>query len=187
MANSLWLLNRSAENLIIPFVDRAGQHQALNLPVTWIPQDVTIQGTKKEITQAPMFRRAEMLKLVTVMSDAEASKILKDREAQIEQDRIYRIHENIKLIGDPSITVSSDTTVIDARNEGEDEIRLHSITSLADHAAQSNRFRTMVNSEIMTGTIAMRLKKWIKQEPDKSKRNRSLWNLAKAFLEGEDE
>lgn len=173
----LWVINKDKNSVLIPMDDRAGRPVALTLHQTWIPQDMTMQGSRKDIINAPNFKRAEMLSLIQVISDAEAEKILATKDAQIEQSRIYSLAENIRLNGDINVDVS----VIDSNNE--DTVVAHAVLTEETHSQQNNKFRSMVNSGKMNVQSARLIRKEIKQEEDKSKRNRTLWNLAKEYIE----
>lgn len=177
---NLWVINQHENTLLIPYTDRSGNSVAVAIPQTYIPINLTLNGSRRDIINAPNYKRAIMLKLIREVSEEEVEKIFKNKDAQVEQDRIYKLAENISLNGDETIDVRIENMV--DRND-DSSVLAHTVTSIESHDAQNNKFRSLVNSGKMNVQAAKLIKREIKKEEDKKKRNRTLFVMARDFIE----
>lgn len=69
--------------------DGQGHQIVVQVPVTWIPVDLTTQATKSAILSSPTFRRMIASGFLRLISEEQAMVTLNDPEAQKEAQRIY--------------------------------------------------------------------------------------------------
>lgn len=69
--------------------DGQGQQIVVQVPVTWIPTDLTTQATKNAIISSPTFRRMLSMGFVKLVSEEQALMTMENADAQKEASRIY--------------------------------------------------------------------------------------------------
>lgn len=102
--SSVWVYNTTDKNgqrmkgvLNLSVPDGMGNSVAINIPVTWIPIDLTAQATKAAILSAPAFRRLVQMGAVTLTTSELAEKIFESADAQMEAGRIYNIISSVEM------------------------------------------------------------------------------------------
>ena len=96
-SSSVWVLNSSGSsgrakgNLHITIVEGNGRATVVTVPNTRIPVDLTTQATKNALMQSPDFRRCVAAKVLTLIDDKTAEKLLDNPDAQAEQRRLLNI------------------------------------------------------------------------------------------------
>lgn len=63
----------------------------MRIPVTFIPVDLTTQATKSALTMSPDFRRLVASRIITLISEEDATKMLDNDKARAEQARLLNI------------------------------------------------------------------------------------------------
>ena len=100
----IWALNTTVKSLVaeagnliigIPRLNGAGI-DVLRLDKTWLPIDVTAQVPRSQVLQSTEFRRAVQERLIALISDETAQKILRSEGAEEEQRRIDSQREYIR-------------------------------------------------------------------------------------------
>lgn len=102
----VWAVNntvftRQPGDLIVSlsYVDpdfKAGQHQSLFLPQTWLPQCITNQMHVEYLVRDPGFRRALSKGLLTIFPSTIALAILKLQTAEAEKQRLIARAEAVR-------------------------------------------------------------------------------------------
>lgn len=77
--------------------DGQGTQIVVQVPVTFIPVDLTTQATKKAILSAPNFRKMVNQKLITLMRAEEAEAIMESSTAQAEATRLYNRAQDLSV------------------------------------------------------------------------------------------
>jgi hypothetical protein len=94
---SLYILNTSAMPgtpagaINMAVTESNGKTANVQLPVTNIPFDLTIQATKNAILESPSFRRAHAKRLIAIMEPTDAEKTLATPEGVAEYNRVMNI------------------------------------------------------------------------------------------------
>ncbi|MGD0511500.1 MAG: hypothetical protein ABSA33_06730, partial [Candidatus Micrarchaeaceae archaeon] len=92
----VWVRNTAASSefgysgdILLSIPGNAGQQaQSLKVPDTWLPQDLTERYPKHRILESTDFRAAVRNGLLTIISDAEAARYMRDEGAEDEQRRL---------------------------------------------------------------------------------------------------
>lgn len=69
--------------------DGQGQQLVVQVPVTWIPIDITTQATKSAILSSPAFRRMIGAGMLRLVSEDDAMIVMEQADAQTEAQRLY--------------------------------------------------------------------------------------------------
>jgi hypothetical protein len=95
--SSVWAMNTSgtqgsAKGIInITITEGNGRASVVRIPVTFIPIDLTTQATKSAILMSPDFRRLVAGRMVTLLSEEDALKMLDNEKAQEEMRRLLNV------------------------------------------------------------------------------------------------
>lgn len=126
----LWAINNSPNSdvarvgsLIIPISKPNGTgFNHLNVPVTWLPVDLTMEIPREHILDSAEFRQALGKGLLGIISDADAKRLLSDPDAKEEQRRLRDAKRQSQLAVSKSLTDSTNTatTVEEAKRAGAD-------------------------------------------------------------------
>lgn len=92
-SSQLFVLNKSNPrgNVNFVVVDAAQQKISVQVPVTFIPVDLSIFATKNDILRNPNFRRLIARGFVHIVSTDSAEEFLQDPRAQKEHNRIFDV------------------------------------------------------------------------------------------------
>lgn len=96
-STSVWAMNTSASKgtgkgiINLTITEGNGRSTVVRIPVTFIPVDLTTQATKSALTMSPDFRRLVASRIITLISDADAEKMLDNDKARAEQSRLLNI------------------------------------------------------------------------------------------------
>ena len=101
-SSSVWALNSSGSGrpkgiVNITITEGNGRAQIVKVPVTIIPVDLTTQATKSALLMSPDFRRLVAGRVLSLISEEDAMKLLDSDQARAEQRRLLDIdasHEN---------------------------------------------------------------------------------------------
>jgi hypothetical protein len=134
---SLWVLNSGPSSvyelegtllLSIPGTSGQQQAQALKIPATWLPIDLTTMFPKHRILESTDFRAAVRNELLTIIDDATAKKILGQDGARDEQTRLVAEARRIRDAGAARTINDSNVTVTRAdgiKDEDENPVEIH--------------------------------------------------------------
>lgn len=95
--SSVWVLNTSGSNgtskgiINVTITEGNGRATVVRIPQTAIPVDLTTQATKSALMMSPDFRRIAAARIVRLISDADAMKMLDNDEARAEQRRLLNV------------------------------------------------------------------------------------------------
>lgn len=98
-SSSVWVINTSSKDhsgkgiINLTIVEGNGSPSVVRIPVTDIPVDLTLQATKSALMMSPNFRRIVASRIVALVSDDEAIKLLDNDQARAEQRRLLNIDE----------------------------------------------------------------------------------------------
>jgi hypothetical protein len=89
-SSSVFVLNRSNPRGNINFVvtDAAGRNIGVQIPVTFIPVDLSMFCVKSDLLRTPTFRRLSVMGAFDIIESSSAEKMLKDPKARAEFNRI---------------------------------------------------------------------------------------------------
>ncbi len=107
-STSIWVINMTGNIGIVGAEGKAGRINLsvndgmgntipVQIPLTWIPVDLTTQATKASLVANPQFRRLSSSGAIKLLAEDDAVKILADPDAQREAKRIYSLDSNIEL------------------------------------------------------------------------------------------
>lgn len=182
----LWALNTAVKSLVgepgnlilgIPRLNGAGV-DVLRLDKTWLPVDITAQIPRAQALQSTEFRRALQERLLALISDADAQKLLRSDGAEEEQLRLASQREYIRaatgvqpLADDVQTNTPEEADPADDKNARfEDWLRII-----------SSRNDTQVLAELRTRSITRKQARKILQVLDPVKHVRSKNLLANSL------
>lgn len=92
-SSQLYVLNKSNPkgNVNFVVVDEAQQKISVQVPVTYIPVDLTTFATKKDVLRNPNFRRLIARGFLHIVSTDSAEEFLQEPRAQKEHNRIFDV------------------------------------------------------------------------------------------------
>lgn len=129
-SRSLWVLNSGPSSvyelegtilLSIPGTSGQQQAQALKIPASWLPIDLTMSFPKHRILESTDFRAAVRNELLTILDDATAKKILAQDGAREEQQRLIAESRRIRDAGAARTIKDSNVTITRADGVKDDE------------------------------------------------------------------
>lgn len=90
-SSSVWVLNNSNPkgNVNMTMSDGQGNNIVVQVPVTFIPVDLTTQATKQGIISSPTFRRMIAAQMLTLITEEEALRLMGLEGASKEAERLY--------------------------------------------------------------------------------------------------
>jgi len=97
--SSVWVKNISNPkgNVNMTMNDGQGTQIVLQVPVTWIPIDLTTQATKSAILSAPSLRRMLAQGMIQLISEEDAMEVMQQADAQKEAVRIYNRAQDMEI------------------------------------------------------------------------------------------
>lgn len=129
-SRSLWVLNSGPSSvyelegtilLSIPGTSGQQQAQALKIPATWLPIDLTMNFPKHRILESTDFRAAVKNELLTLIDDSTAKRILGQDGAKEEQKRLIAEARRIREAGAARKISESNVTITRADGVKDDE------------------------------------------------------------------
>lgn len=98
-SSSVWVMNSSNPkgNVNLTMNDGQGTQIVVQVPVTWIPIDLTTQATKSAILVSPTFRGLMAKGLLKLIREEEALAIMEQADAQKEAARIYSRAQDLSV------------------------------------------------------------------------------------------
>lgn len=92
-SSSLYVLNKSNPRGNVNFVvtDMGQQKISVQVPVTFIPIDLTSFATKQDVLRSPSFRRLLARGFLHIVTPESAEEFLQDERAAKEHDRIFDV------------------------------------------------------------------------------------------------
>ena len=126
---SVWVRNTGAESLLeingdilLSIPGNVGQQgQALKVPSTWLPIDLTTNFPKHRILESTDFRAAVRNGLLTIIDEPTAQKILREDGAKEERQRLFAVTQHIKEAGAPRTIADSNVSITRTDGFKEDE------------------------------------------------------------------
>lgn len=116
--------------IAIPF-DKGNGADILKMPQTWLPQELTKVITRKRLLGATQFRRAVNDGLISIISQEEAERLMRQSGANQEKERLLQAQRHVKTAGGPRTIADSGASI--ARADG-----------LIDDDEDTNRNKTYV-------------------------------------------
>lgn len=115
---SLWVFNRSNPKGIINITmsDGMGNNLVIQVPVTFIPVDLTTQATRAAILSSPNFRRMVSIGILQIVPEILALKHMETPEAQKEAARVYSLTSE-NMMSDLDIPAEVKTVQAEAGGE----------------------------------------------------------------------
>jgi len=129
-SRSLWVLNSGPSSvyelegtilLSIPGTSGQQQAQALKIPATWLPIDLTASFPKHRILESTDFRAAVRNELLSIVDDKTAQRLLAQTGAKEEQKRLIAEARRIRDAGAARTINDSNVTITRADGVKDDE------------------------------------------------------------------
>lgn len=121
----IWVINTadqsrvgSAGEIVIPIQQQNGQGDPdlVHIPQTWLPQEVTRIVPRKRLLNSTRFMRAINDGLISIISEDDASRLLRQSGAKEETSRLQALQKHIKDAG--AARTISDSSAIISRADG---------------------------------------------------------------------
>lgn len=154
VSNKLWARNISDE--VVSFTmtprDGSGREIAVIVPKTWIPIDLSEHATRADLESSPMFSRCVNRKLLELVPEAEAARIMAREDAREEYNRIFNPYNGgVKPVDD-----GTPVAKVEDSSASNEDVLLSTIGSALDDTASVNQFKVMANRSKMTHSLAKR-------------------------------
>lgn len=164
--SSVWVLNTSGGKgqgkgiVNITIIEGNGRPTVVRIPVTFIPMDLTMQATKTALTMSPDFRRLCASRVITLISEDDATKALDNDKARTEQNRLLSIdstneilesnqsNEVKSMMSEAAGNVGGLAMNIAHTNDGDEEAVAANLRNNADNLSQEELQYIVNNSEM---------------------------------------
>lgn len=126
---AIYAINSSAESTVgqsgevmiaIPKINGSGKVDSLRIPQTWLPVELTLQISSKQLLAATEFRQALQAKLIILISKEDAAKMNNQSGAKLERERIAAAQNHVRTSG-AARTISEATTITRTDGGSDDE------------------------------------------------------------------
>jgi hypothetical protein len=113
-SSSVWVKNISNPKgkVNMTMSDGMGNNVVVVVPVTWIPLDLTTQAAKNSLIASPVFRRMLSMRMVQLISEADAEAEMDDPAAQKEASRVYS-HAQESSLNDPFVPAAAKAAAVE--------------------------------------------------------------------------
>lgn len=119
-SSSLWVVNktlpRGVVNISMP--DGLGGTTVMEIPITWIPVDLTTQATKENLLKSPVFRRLVTSGSIGLIDEEQAEQIMDNGDARKEATRIYSAITTGADLGAGSGSANAEVTKLTEEESG---------------------------------------------------------------------
>lgn len=152
--SQLYVLNKSNPrgNVNFVVVDNAQQKISVQVPVTFIPVDLSVFGTKDDILRNPNFRRLIARGFLHIISTESAEEFLQDERAQKEHNRIFDVLQDDN---DLSFNAPVEEQVNAAPPESEDKEVSQFVQNILLRAGEENVGDLITELEAKLDTMSM--------------------------------
>ena len=118
-SSSLWVINGSDPKGTLNFsvADGMGGQIVIQIPVTWIPVDLSTKATKASILASPNFRNLVAQRKAQLVSEAYAMSVMNQDSAQTEAERVYNRYSNAGSLDSPTVPPAARTVQAEAMGE----------------------------------------------------------------------
>jgi hypothetical protein len=123
--NSIWCINTADQSelrvmgeikIAVPKRNGQGNPDVINVAQTWLPQELTRDVERRRLLAASEFRHAVSAKLISLVTEDTANRILKQPHASEEQQRLDAQRAHMKKAGAARTIADSNATI--ARADG---------------------------------------------------------------------
>lgn len=176
--SSVWVLNNTNPKGMLSFLTDSGMGSVvtLNVPLTWIPFDLTTQATKTSLISNPQFRRVVSGGLLQIVSQEYADSVMQGKDAQDEMRRVF----NMEAVGYTSPNeIVPEALKPEVESAGVSGFIIAVATSadltyedaIADIRRRAGTLSTQDLTYLQDNSVNDRLKAWAKSELDTLAKN----------------
>jgi hypothetical protein len=148
-SSSVWVLNNSNPKGVINFVmnDGMGATQTIRVAVTFIPVDLSTQGSKSAIVLSPQFRRLVSMGMLKIIDGDVAEQMMLQPQFQKEAQRVGNMSQELTM--DPT-AIPSEVASVQAEGDGSVSGFTMNLAIAADLDEDQVMTSLMGNSSAMT-------------------------------------